>query len=1028
MDKSTGLFSLHSFISAFIFSIFLFLVFSSAANAAGTFAVIANTPENRSVRVPFEVKPTATLNKDIFTASIYGFTLKNADTGRGVYTDYSYDAAKRTITLTPASPLEEFTNYTATVFGVTSLDGETIDPAYVWTFRTQDRTVPVASSSHESGLYITTLDVVLSCNDGSGSGCAAIHYTLDGSEPTVNSPVYSTPIFLDEGIYTLKYFAIDNEDNKSEIHTRQYTVDLTPPEVKTPVSPEINSTEVNVKSIVSFGFSEAVRSETVNTSTIMVDKGTVGDVVYDASTHTVTFTPKERLTCNTLYTVTINTGITDLAGNTMTDDYVWSFATTTDCIDPTANISTLGGVFRLSNQTVYLSCTDAQSGCRQIVYTADGTAPSFKPINGTIVNGTNTESILLIEGNTTLRYLAEDNGGNLSAEQEQVYSLSTQGFLYVGTNDGIARGVGPEADDFVFSWNHYRATDAFYDDTIGRLYLGAEEGLFYSDDLGRSWTYREFDYPTSTALRGPVSVIYAEGSKVYLGTPDGLQISHDGLASHESRGSEQGISRYLNDIVANGRYVYAATSAGVAISDTKGQTFVTRGLESGLNSDVVTSIAVDGQRIFVTTNAGLSISQDGGQTFENRGPADGLGDVGPGIDYQQWDVFVDGNNIYVGATNGLSISRDGGQTFITRTVEDGLAHPFVYSVFARGNTIYAGTSNGLSVSHDGGQSFTSRTTSDGLPGNSIRDILEADNNLIVVTYDGLAISTDGGNSFQGLGLPGQYPRKIVPQGNSIYVATTAGMLVSHDGGVSFELRNVHDGFADGSITDIQVTADNKVFASTTAGLSYSLDGGNTFNTYTTELKLPDDYLKGVYVDEQGTIFATHSWGLSVKKKKGGKWFRTKTVSDDLLTNSLWAVDGSNGVVYVGSYKGLSVSDNGGRSFVTRTTADGLGSDDIRQIYATDSVVYVVTSGNLGGGGIYVSYDDGKTFSLKNNTARSILSLSGYGNYVYTAGFDPNAGGYNLNISADGGGNFVIRDHTHGIGDYVTSIWSGNYTP
>lgn len=993
-------------ISTSIFSLLLYLSFSSFVNAAGTFAVIANSPGNGDVRIPLEVQPTATVNKDIFEISIYGFRLINTDTGWGVHTDYSYDAATRTITLTPSSPLDEFTNYTASVQGVTSLDGETIDPAYTWTFRSQDRTAPTVSSTHESGLYITKLNVELNCTDVNGSGCAAIHYTLDGTEPTINSPVYSSAIFLDEGIHTLKYFSIDNEDNKSEIQSRQYTVDLTPPEVTQPLSPENNATDINVKSIISLGLSEEVRPETVNTSTIVVDNGTVGNVNYDALTNTVTYTPKERLTCNTLYTVSVKKAVTDLAGNTMSNDFNWTFSTSIDCVDPVASVSTAGGVLRQSDLTIYLSCTDNQSGCNQIVYTIDGTPPSFEPLNGNIVDGTNTESILLSEGNTKLRYFAEDNAGNLSAEKEQTYSLSTQGFLYVGSDNGIARGVGPEADDFVFNWKQNGAVGLYYDETIGRLYLGAAEGLFYSDDLGRHWTFRNFDHPYSTALRAAVLAIYAEGSKVYTVTETDLFISHDGLATSDYA---DGIGRYVRDIVANGRYVYAATSKGLAISDTKGQTFITKGLESGLNNVNLTSLAVDGQRIFVTTENGLSISHDGGESFVNRTVDNGLASNS----YLR-DVFVDGNNVYVATWSGLSISTDGGQTFVTMTETDGLLSTDIMSTYANGSTVYAGTTKGLAISHDGGQSFTTLTVNDGLPSNYVRNILEVGNKIFVSTPEGLAVSDDGGISFRGLGLAGTYPRNIIAQGNLIYASSTSGLLSSSDGGASFELRNAQTGLANGYITDMHLTPDNKLFVSTTEGLSYSTDNGMTFNTYTSELGLPSNNINSTYVNEENTIFGTSSWGLVLKKNKGSNKFSRRTTKHGLIDNSSRYVDGANNVLYVGSYYGLSISYDGGRTFTTRTTADGLARDRIGRIYATDTATYIDA------GGLYVSYDNGQTFTLKNNTV-PLLSLSGYGQYLYT-------GGYDLNISTDGGETFTTRDHTNGIGDYITSIWSGSYTP
>ncbi len=52
---------------------------------------------------------------------------------------------------------------------------------------------------------------------------ARIHYTLDGSQPSNNSPVYSMPLSLKDNV-TVKYFAIDKAGNRERIQSASYTV------------------------------------------------------------------------------------------------------------------------------------------------------------------------------------------------------------------------------------------------------------------------------------------------------------------------------------------------------------------------------------------------------------------------------------------------------------------------------------------------------------------------------------------------------------------------------------------------------------------------------------------------------------------------------------------------------------------------------------------------------------------------------------------------------------------------------------
>ena len=77
-------------------------------------------------------------------------------------------------------------------------------------------------------------------------------------------------------------------------------------------------------------FSEAMTPATITTTTFTLDDGVTtiaGSVVYAGLT--VTFTPDSPLLLTTLYTATITTGAEDLAGNSLLNDFVWSFTTGT---------------------------------------------------------------------------------------------------------------------------------------------------------------------------------------------------------------------------------------------------------------------------------------------------------------------------------------------------------------------------------------------------------------------------------------------------------------------------------------------------------------------------------------------------------------------------------------------------------------------------------------------------------------------------------------------------------------------------
>jgi subtilisin family serine protease len=87
---------------------------------------------------------------------------------------------------------------------------------------------------------------------------------------------------------------------------------------------------VPVTTSVNATFSEDVRSVNDQTFNLVMDGTTtsVGAAVsYDAASKTATLKPTAKLISKKKYTATVTTGVTDLAGNALANDYSWSFTT-----------------------------------------------------------------------------------------------------------------------------------------------------------------------------------------------------------------------------------------------------------------------------------------------------------------------------------------------------------------------------------------------------------------------------------------------------------------------------------------------------------------------------------------------------------------------------------------------------------------------------------------------------------------------------------------------------------------------------
>ncbi|AFM13023.1 Ig-like domain-containing protein [Turneriella parva] len=119
--------------------------------------------------------------------------------------------------------------------------------------------------------------------------------------------------------------------------------DLEPPRVLT-VTPVNGTTQVTDLPRIEIVFSEAMDSNSLNSATIYLKKAGLnlgGTILYDAPSRKVTLTPAGRLSLNTEHTLTISTGVKDLAGNSLVSDFTSTFSTDS-CPGPQASQPKLG--------------------------------------------------------------------------------------------------------------------------------------------------------------------------------------------------------------------------------------------------------------------------------------------------------------------------------------------------------------------------------------------------------------------------------------------------------------------------------------------------------------------------------------------------------------------------------------------------------------------------------------------------------------------------------------------------------------
>ena len=153
---------------------------------------------------------------------------------------------------------------------------------------------------------------------------------------------------------------------------------------------------------IRINFTEATPGEidisTINNTTFYLSEG--GDTVaatytYTAATNQATLTPVETLVKNTLYTVTVTTGIKDLSGNSLAAGTSWTFTTVNVDDDPEPGVPTITDgplISALTDTTATLGWTTSEATNYTLNYgRGDDTALNV----GDLINFTPFHSVLL---------------------------------------------------------------------------------------------------------------------------------------------------------------------------------------------------------------------------------------------------------------------------------------------------------------------------------------------------------------------------------------------------------------------------------------------------------------------------------------------------------------------------------------------------------------------------------------------------------------------------------------------------------
>uniref|UniRef100_C6E167 Tfp pilus assembly protein tip-associated adhesin PilY1-like protein n=1 Tax=Geobacter sp. (strain M21) TaxID=443144 RepID=C6E167_GEOSM len=345
----------------------------SASVAQADPAVVTTSPVNGAVNVD----PTSLdtiwvgfndydMDKSSFTGSNAGrVSVNNGATYTVSKVDGSLPWNGDFIKISLSKDLNYSTTYTVIIdYRVKNKEGERLGSSsasnYVFSFTTKakpssDTTAPVVDSTFPvssavdvpiTAAITVTFDEVMkadtinSTNFLINNGAVAGAVTLDASgkvatfTPSANLSSFTT---YTATVTTGVRDAADNAlASNYSWNFRTMALDSVRPTV-TVVSPIAGATSVDTTTVITATFSEAMRDTTITSANVSVSGGVTGTVSYDPATWTLSFAPTAALANSTNYTVTISTGVTDLAGNSLLTAKSWTFTTRAVTTPPPLN-------------------------------------------------------------------------------------------------------------------------------------------------------------------------------------------------------------------------------------------------------------------------------------------------------------------------------------------------------------------------------------------------------------------------------------------------------------------------------------------------------------------------------------------------------------------------------------------------------------------------------------------------------------------------------------------------------------------
>lgn len=326
----------------------------SPVYATGTATVISTLPASGQQQVDPENVIKVTFDQAMNSATLIPTNIILKDSTQQIVSLLSihYDTRNNTAVITPAVPLELSTDYLVVITtGVQDSFNTPLAQDYSWSFKTAAISTHPASGQTqvdpESAIFVT-FDQAMNPSTFNPATCIikdstqqivsllSIHYDAT-NHTAVLIPVAPLKVSTDYQVVVTTGVQFSNNTPLAQDYTWSFQTADSPQSLAPSVvvtTPLPGDSMVGLSKPIQTSFNRGMDATTINTSTFLL-KDSVGELVaaqsitYNLLTRTATFIPTTSLKPNERYQVTITKDVKDSIGESLAQDFTWSFTTGT---------------------------------------------------------------------------------------------------------------------------------------------------------------------------------------------------------------------------------------------------------------------------------------------------------------------------------------------------------------------------------------------------------------------------------------------------------------------------------------------------------------------------------------------------------------------------------------------------------------------------------------------------------------------------------------------------------------------------